>query len=78
MANYYKTRHTANLIISNEAEDNSASTYTPALSEFDKHRKTLLSDDLEEGWASELRRYLGKVQQDVEKDTDIIEWWQVS
>ena len=47
-------------------------------SEYDKHRETLLYNDLEEGWASELRRYLGTMQQDVKKDTDIVEWWQVS
>jgi hypothetical protein len=46
--------------------------------QYDKHCRTLLSDDAEEGWASELRRYLSKVQHDVEKDTDIVEWWQVS
>ena len=50
----------------------------PILSEFDKHREWLLSDDVEEGWASELRRYLSTVQQDVKKDVDIVEWWQVS
>jgi hypothetical protein len=27
--------------------------------------------------ASELRRYLGTMQRDVTKDTDIVEWWQV-
>ncbi len=48
------------------------------LSEFDRHCETLLSDDAEEGWASELRRYLGTMQRDIKKDADIIEWWQVS
>ncbi|PPQ73449.1 hypothetical protein CVT25_000097, partial [Psilocybe cyanescens] len=46
------------------------------LSEFDKHQETLLSDDAEEGWASELRRYLGTMQCNVKKDTDLIKWWQ--
>jgi hypothetical protein len=49
-----------------------------ALSDFDKHRESLLSDDAKEGWASELRRYLGTMQRDIKKDTDIVEWWQVS
>jgi len=53
------------------------STLAAAMSEFDKHRETLLSDDLEEGWASELDRYLNMMQRDVKKDTDIVEWWQV-
>ncbi len=48
------------------------------LSEYDKHREQLISDDVDEGWASELRRYFGTMQRDVKKDTDIVEWWQVS
>ena len=48
------------------------------LSEFDKHCETLLSEDVEDGWASKLRRYLATMQRDVKKDTDIVEWWQVS
>jgi hypothetical protein len=43
----------------------------PILSEFDKLRETLLTDDMEEGWASELRRYLSTMQQDVSKKTDL-------
>jgi hypothetical protein len=49
----------------------------PVVSEFDKLRETLRTDDLEEGWASELRRYFGTMQRDVSKDTDLVEWWQV-
>jgi hypothetical protein len=75
MAIYYKNRPTATI---SNIQKESASTNAPALSEYDKHRLTLLSNDAEEGWASELRRYLGQVQHDVKKDTDIVEWWQVS
>jgi hypothetical protein len=50
---------------------------TEAILEFDKHCKTLLSDDAEEGWAWELHHYLKTVEQ-VKKDIDIVEWWQVS
>jgi hypothetical protein len=78
MAIYYRNRPSTTVTMSNVAKDNSTDSNTPALSEFDKHRQTLVSADLEEGWAPELRRYLGKVQQDIEKDTDIVEWWQVS
>jgi hypothetical protein len=39
--------------------------------------EALLATDAEEGWTSELRRYLGTMQQDVTKDTDLVEWWQV-
>ena len=49
----------------------------PVLSEFDKHHEALLSADTEEGCALELHHYLGTMQQDVSKNTDLIEWWQV-
>ena len=48
------------------------------VSEFDKHRETLLSNDVEDGWVPELRRYLETMQRDIKKDSDIVEWWQVS
>ena len=48
------------------------------LSEYNKLRETLLTNDAEEGWASELRRYLYTMQRDMTKETDLIEWWQVS
>ena len=48
------------------------------ISEFDKHRESLLIDDAEEGWASKLYCYLGTMQHDIKKDSDIVEWWQVS
>ena len=79
MATYYNNRPSA--VTNSRVSNNKSvpvSTDAPALTEYDKHRRTLLSNDAEEGWASELRRYLGKVQNDVEKDTDIVEWWQVS
>lgn len=77
MAEYYKTRPSAVAIPSKSAAGDC--TKDPrTLSEYDKHRKTLISDDMAEGWASELRRYLQTMQCEVEKDTDIVEWWQVS
>ena len=47
------------------------------VTDFDKHRETLLSNDDrdEEGWESELRRYLGTVQRDIKKDVDVVKWW---
>jgi hypothetical protein len=76
MAQYYKSRPSASSpdISTADATPREA----PVLSDFDKHRETLLSDDAEEGWASELRRYLSTMQRDVKKDTDHVEWWQVS
>ena len=49
---------------------------TMELSDFNKHCQTLLMDDAEEGWASELHHYLGSMQHDIRKDADLIEWWQ--
>jgi len=78
MAEYYKTHPKAAPIVpSVNASSSATSTSADAMSEFDKHRETLLLDDLEEGWASELGRYLNTMQRDVKKDTDIVEWWQV-
>jgi hypothetical protein len=77
MIKYYKTRPTTEDPNISGDEDLTHPKYND-LSEFDKHRESLLSDDLEEGWASELRRYLGTMQRNVKKDTDIVEWWQVS
>lgn len=72
MAQYYKNRPSTTVSHTEKnVEDVSE------MSEFDKHRETLLSEDAEEGWASELRRYLGTMQRDVKKDTDLVEWWQV-
>ena len=75
MAEYYKNRPTSTAVTVNieSGDENSAI----EMSDFDKHRNTLLMDDAEEGWASELRRYLGTMQRDVKKDTDLVEWWQV-
>jgi hypothetical protein len=79
MAQYYKTCPSVVVNLqAPEQNDDPPSTGVHILSEFDKHRMTLLSNDAEEGWASELRRYLSTMQWDVKKDTDIIDWWQVS
>jgi hypothetical protein len=48
------------------------------LSEFDRHRLTLLANrKQDEGWLSEKRRYLKDLPTNVTKETDIVEWWQV-
>ena len=46
--------------------------------EFDRYRRTLVAMDDNEGWAAELRRYLKDMPANVSRDTDIVEWWQVS
>ena len=85
MAQYYITRPSAPLHHKpsggsnvNDSELEYADATLPILTDFNKHRETLLNDDQEEGWASELRRYLGTMQRDVKKDLDFVEWWQVN
>ena len=88
MAEYYKNRPSATTldpsrpeVIGDDSDSNGAamSTKTPSvyISEFDRQHEALLSDDLDEGWASELRCYLSVVERDVNKDEDLVEWWQV-
>jgi hypothetical protein len=76
MAQYYKNRPSAPVV--NETENPPASAEPHVLSESDKLRKTLLTDNAEEGWASELCCYLNTMKQCVMKETDLVEWWQVS
>jgi hypothetical protein len=58
------------------------STPTPAaaasvMSDFDRYRRTLVANEEDEGWQSELRRYLKDMPADVTTETDIISYWQV-
>jgi hypothetical protein len=75
MCQYYKDRPSASVSKMNK-NPTECTTQAPVLSEFDKLRESLLTDDAE-GWASELRRYLGRMDRDVTKETDLVEWWQV-
>lgn len=74
MAEYYRNRPESTTV-NVDTDDNGE--VDAEMSNFDKHRRTLLMDDTDEGWASELRRYLGTMQRDVKKDTDLVQWWQV-
>jgi hypothetical protein len=74
MAEYYRNR-LESTTVNVDTDDNGE--VDAEMSNFDKHRKTLLMDDTDEGWASELQRYLGTMQRDVKKDTDLVQWWQV-
>ena len=74
MAQYYNTRPCATPLqrgTGTQDADNDAT------SEFNKHHETLLTADTIEGWVAELCRYLSTMQQDVTKNTDLVEWWQV-
>jgi hypothetical protein len=80
MERYWKARSTT-LTAPTESASNTAQPDTAdesILSEFDRHRLALLSNQAEdEGWESEMRRYLKDLPADVTKDTDIVKWWQV-
>lgn len=61
MAEYYKNRPSATAldmsgsqVVADDSGGAATSTDTVYISEYDKQLETLLSDDLEEGWASEL------------------------
>ena len=59
MAKYYENCSTTSATnISTDQDD----VETHVMSEFNKHRETLFSDDATEGWASELHHYLGTMQ----------------
>jgi len=73
MAEYYSTRPA---IAPTPLTSDSDPSIT--VSEFNKHWESLLSNNVEEGWALELCHYLETIQRDIKKDTDIVEWWQVS
>ena len=75
MAEYYKTRPRPIPPVTHTRSQASHAADTRL--DFDKMREALLATDAEEGWASELRRYLGTMQRDVTKDTNLVEWWQV-
>jgi hypothetical protein len=82
MENYYMTRPGAKPAVSSTVSPHTnaglpAPSQGDVLSEFDRFRLGRVTRDSEEGWASELRRYLKDLPADVTKDTDIVKWWQV-
>ena len=77
MEKYYMTRPGAKPAVS--AGPSHTNVRVPAssqdesvLSEFDRFRLGRVTQDSEEGWASELWHYLKELPADVTKDTDII------
>jgi hypothetical protein len=75
MENYYQRRPGRNSLVT--AENEIPEKANTILSEYDRYRQSLIQKDDNEGWASELRRYLKDRPADVTKDTDIVHWWQV-
>ena len=86
MEEYYQTRPMASTTTTNEQSNgisDSSSDDEPdpnklsLWDDFDKYRHMLLTWEEDEGWRSEKRHYLKDMPRDVERDTDIIHWWQV-
>src|SRR6266550_7615573 len=86
MEEYYQTRPTASTTTTNEQSNeisNSSSDDEPdpnklsLRDDFNKYRRMLLTREEDEGWQSEKRCYLKDMPRDVERDTDIVHWWQV-
>ena len=77
MEKYWKNRPRAPSARSTPAANVDASSSTGVLSEFERYRRTLVAEDGDCGWESELRRYLKDMPADVTLETNIIKWWQV-
>jgi hypothetical protein len=62
----------------NDADITTTTTTSPSvMSDFDRYHRTLVANEEDEGWQSELRRYLKDMPADVTVETDIICYWQV-
>jgi hypothetical protein len=77
---YWKNQPRRNPAVAGKSTSASPAPFDDAsvLSEFDRVRLSLIAKEDGEGWPAELRRYLKEMPDDVTKDTDIVEWWQVS
>jgi hypothetical protein len=75
---YWKTRPKTTSMTHNLSPAATAEqTDDSIISDFDRHRLTLVSHVQDEGWEAEICRYLKDLPASVSKDTDIVEWWQV-
>ncbi|KIL57399.1 hypothetical protein M378DRAFT_47871, partial [Amanita muscaria Koide BX008] len=79
---YWNSRPTApqslNVHESNPAPINnndSDSDSNDIMAEYERHRRTLISQDIDEDWNSELRRYLKDMPNGVDVNTDLVDWW---
>jgi len=79
MEQYWKIHSTTPPVVTTkDPNDLAQPSHESLLSKFDCHHLALLSSqDEDEGWQSEMRRYLKDLPADVTKDTDIVKWWQV-
>lgn len=82
MRAYWKTRPRTNLDdepMDVDDDAHSALPHDPSIfiSDFDRYRQTLVSRDDDEGWESELRRYLKSIPAEMKKDIDLVRLWSV-
>ncbi|KAF5383745.1 hypothetical protein D9615_003755 [Tricholomella constricta] len=76
MSEYWNTRPQPSPTPHLTLPDPDSSRQDSFLSEFDRHRLTLVSQGgANEGWQLELRRYLQDMPAEVTRDTDIVGWW---
>jgi hypothetical protein len=76
MARYWETRPaplTATQMEPDRPDPPTAS--RSSLTGFDRHRRTLIASG-EEGWVTELGRYLGDLPRDATPEMDVVEYWQ--
>src|SRR6266478_4818492 len=78
MSNYWKNRPQYQPPAPHSSSPTDSELDVSFLSEFDRHRLTLVTQGVDEEWQLELRRYLQDVPTDVTRDTDIVAWWSVS
>ena len=60
-----------------ENDDGNPEDDSTIVSEYDRYRRSLVNEDDNEGWTAEYRRYLKDRPANVNKDTDIVQWWKV-
>lgn len=75
MEEYYKPPQAANTTESTSNSGNEA--HESVQSDFDQYRRSLIAQEIDEGWQSEKRRYVNKMPADVTRDTDVVKWWEV-
>lgn len=80
MEKYWENRPRSTPITTPSTPTNDADSTTTTvsvMSDFDRYRRTLVAKEDDEGWQSELQRYLKDMPADVTAETDIIHYWQV-
>jgi hypothetical protein len=76
MEKYYMKRPRTKLV-DTVLPSSGSTTPRSVSSEYDRYHQGLVVIDDDEGWATELRRYLKERPANITKDTDIVQWWQV-